>query len=209
MDLSVSSQAAATGFLLGLGLIVAIGAQNAFVLRQGLMRRHVLVVTTLCALSDALLILVGVAGLGALVARSPVLLTIATLGGAAFLLGYGALAARRALYPARLTAAPTEQAGLGRIVAATLAFTFLNPHVYLDTVVLVGSLSARYEGDVRVAFAGGAMTASFLWFYALGFGARLLAPVFARPAAWRILDGLIAVIMVAIAVSLLDAWRAG
>ncbi|MBY0363861.1 MAG: LysE/ArgO family amino acid transporter [Phreatobacter sp.] len=209
MDLSAASQAAFTGFLLGLGLIVAIGAQNAFVLRQGLMRRHVLVVTTLCAVSDALLIAAGVAGLGALVARSPALLTVATLGGAAFLLAYGALAARRALRPAQLTAAAAGEASLGRVVAATLAFTFLNPHVYLDTVVLVGSLSARYEADARVAFAGGAMTASFLWFYALGFGARLLAPVFARPSAWRVLDALIAVIMVAIAVSLLNAWRAG
>ncbi|AVO46883.1 LysE/ArgO family amino acid transporter [Phreatobacter cathodiphilus] len=209
MDLSASLQAALTGFLLGLGLIVAIGAQNAFVLRQGLMRRHVLLVTTLCALSDAVLILAGVAGLGSLVARSPVLLTVATLGGAAFLLAYGALAARRALRPDGLTAAPPETQDVGRVVAATLAFTFLNPHVYLDTVVLVGSLSARHTGSARAAFAGGAMTASFLWFYGLGFGARLLAPVFARPAAWRVLDGLIACVMVAIALSLLNAWRTG
>lgn len=208
MDLPASLQAAVTGFLLGLGLIVAIGAQNAFVLRQGLLRRHVLVVTTLCALSDAVLIAAGVAGLGGLVARSPVLLTVATLGGAAFLLAYGLLAAKRALRPARLTAAEEGEAGLGRVVAATLAFTFLNPHVYLDTVVLVGSLSARYAGDARLAFALGAMTASFLWFYSLGFGARLLAPLFARPAAWRVLDGLIACVMVAIALSLLNAWRA-
>ena len=205
MDLPASLQAAVTGFLLGLGLIVAIGAQNAFVLRQGLLRRHVLVVTTLCALSDAVLIAAGVAGLGGLVARSPTLLTVATLGGAAFLLAYGLLAARRALRPARLTAAEEGEAGLGRAVA----FTFLNPHVYLDTVVLVGSLSARYAGEARFAFALGAMTASFLWFYSLGFGARLLAPLFARPAAWRVLDGLIACVMVAIALSLLNAWRTG
>lgn len=198
-------QPAGTGFLIGLGLIVAIGAQNAFVLRQGLMRRHVLLVTSICAVSDALLILAGVAGLGTVVARSPQLLTVATLGGAAFLLAYGLMAARRALTPSRLTAAPAGEAGLGRVIAATLAFTFLNPHVYLDTVVLVGSLSARFEGAGRVAFAAGAMAASALWFYGLGFGARLLAPVFARPAAWRVLDALIACVMVAIAASLLRA----
>ena len=202
-------QPAGTGFLIGLGLIVAIGAQNAFVLRQGLMRRHVLLVTSICAVSDALLILAGVAGLGTLVARSPQLLTVATLGGAAFLLAYGLMAARRALTPSRLTAAPAGEAGLGRVIAATLAFTFLNPHVYLDTVVLVGSLSARFEGVGRASFAAGAMTASALWFYGLGFGARLLAPVFARPAAWRVLDALIACVMVAIAASLLRSWITG
>jgi L-lysine exporter family protein LysE/ArgO len=147
-------QPAGTGFLIGLGLIVAIGAQNAFVLRQGLMRRHVLLVTSICAVSDALLILAGVAGLGTLVARSPQLLTVATLGGAAFLLAYGLMAARRALTPSRLTAAPQGEAGLGRVAAATLAFTFLNPHVYLDTVVLVGSLSARFEGAGRAVLRG-------------------------------------------------------
>ena len=202
-------QPAGTGFLIGLGLIVAIGAQNAFVPRQGLMRRHVLLVTTICAVSDALLILAGVAGLGTLVARSPLLLTIATLGGAAFLFAYGLLAARRALTPSRLTAAPVGDDGLVRVVSATLAFTFLNPHVYLDTVVLVGSLSARFEGSGRVAFAAGAMAASAIWFYGLGFGARLLAPVFARPAAWRVLDALIACVMVAIALSLVRGWMAG
>ena len=202
-------QPAGTGFLIGLGLIVAIGAQNAFVLRQGLMRRHVLLVTSICAVSDALLILAGVAGLGTLVARSPQLLTVATLGGAAFLLAYGLMAARRALTPSRLTAAAEGEAGLGRVVAATLAFTFLNPHVYLDTVVLVGSLSARFEGVGRASFAAGAMTASAFWFYGLGFGARLLAPVFARPAAWRVLDALIACVMMAIAASLLRSWFTG
>lgn len=203
-DLSLV-QPAGTGFLIGLGLIVAIGAQNAFVLRQGLMRRHVLLVTSICAVSDAVLILAGVAGLGTIVAGSPQLLTVTTLGGAAFLLAYGLMAARRALTPSRLTAAPAGETGLGRVIAATLAFTFLNPHVYLDTVVLVGSLSARFEGSGRAAFAAGAMAASALWFYGLGFGARLMAPVFARPTAWRVLDALIACVMVAIAASLLRA----
>ncbi|MGU9979690.1 LysE/ArgO family amino acid transporter [Phreatobacter sp. HK31-P] len=202
-------QPAGTGFLIGLGLIVAIGAQNAFVLRQGLMRRHVLLVTTICAVSDALLILAGVAGLGRLVSRSPLLLSIATLGGAAFLLVYGLMAARRALNPSRLTAALSEETGLVRVISATLAFTFLNPHVYLDTVVLVGSLSAQFDGSARIAFAAGAMTASAIWFCGLGFGARLLAPIFARPAAWRVLDALIACVMVAIALSLIRSWAAG
>jgi L-lysine exporter family protein LysE/ArgO len=169
----------------------------------------VLLVTTICALSDALLILAGVARLGTLVGRSPMLLTVATLGGAGFLLAYGLMAARRALTPSRLTAAPAEEADIMRIVAATLAFTFLNPHVYLDTVVLVGSLSARFEGAARIAYAAGAMSASALWFYGLGYGARLLAPVFARPAAWRVLDGLIACVMVAIALSLVRSWVSG
>ena len=203
MTVSSLVQPASAGFLLGLGLIVAIGAQNAFVLRQGLMRRHVLIVTTVCAASDALLILAGVAGLGTLVARSPALLAGATLGGVVFLLAYAAMAARRALHPGVLTAAAGGESHAGRALAATLAFTFLNPHVYLDTVVLVGSLSARFEGHARAAFAAGAMAASALWFYGLGYGARLLAPVFARPAAWRVLDALIAAVMAAIALKLL------
>lgn len=205
---ATSASAALTGFLLGLGLIVAIGAQNAFVLRQGLQRRHVLVVTTICALSDAALIAAGVAGLGTLVSASPILLAVATLGGAAFLAAYAVKAALRALSPGSLAAAVAEEADLGRTVAATLAFTFLNPHVYLDTVVLVGSLSGGFAGNDRLAFALGAMSASALWFYSLGFGARLLAPVFARPVAWRVLDGLIALVMAMIALSLLRAWLA-
>lgn len=201
-------EAALTGFLIGLGLIVAIGAQNAFVLRQGLMHRHVLAVTTVCALSDALLIVAGVAGLGTLVQSSPRLLTVATLGGAAFLAVYGLLAARRALHPGVLVAAGDGSGkGLKATLAAALAFTFLNPHVYLDTVVLVGSLSGQFSGAARWAFAAGAMIASALWFYGLGFGARLVAPVFARPGAWRVLDGLIALVMWAIALSLVASWR--
>ncbi|MCZ8316636.1 LysE/ArgO family amino acid transporter [Phreatobacter sp.] len=208
MIASTSASAALTGFLLGLGLIVAIGAQNAFVLRQGLQRRHVLVVTTICAISDAALIAAGVAGLGTLVSASPVLLTVATLGGATFLAVYAVKAALRALSPGSLEAASRDEADLGRTVAAALAFTFLNPHVYLDTVVLVGSLSGGFTGADRLAFALGAMSASAIWFYSLGFGARLLAPLFARPVAWRVLDALIAVVMAAIALSLVRAWLA-
>ena len=203
-------QPALTGFLIGLGLIVAIGAQNAFVLRQGLLRRHVFAVTKVCALADAVLIVAGVAGLGTLVQSSPRLITAATLGGALFLAGYAVKAARRALAPGRLTAGNgAAPGGLGQVLAAALAFTFLNPHVYLDTVVLVGSLSARFEGPARIAYATGACTASALWFYGLGYGARLLAPIFARPAAWRALDGLIAFVMAAIAAGLILSWWRG
>jgi L-lysine exporter family protein LysE/ArgO len=213
MPASTSSpllEPAITGFLIGLGLIVAIGAQNAFVLRQGLLRRHVFAVTTVCALSDALLIVAGVAGLGTLVQSSPLLIATATLGGALFLAAYGVKAALRALDPGQLTAdAGAAPAGLGPTLAAALAFTFLNPHVYLDTVVLVGSLSARFEGAARIAYAVGAASASAFWFYGLGYGARLLAPLFARPAAWRVLDALIAVVMASIAGSLVLAWWRG
>lgn len=191
-----------TGFLIGAGLIVAIGAQNAFVLRQGLARRHVLPVVAVCAGSDAVLIALGVAGLGRLVTASPLLLEVATWGGAAFLGGYAVIAFRRALRPGVLGPDEGRALGLGGAVAACLAFTWLNPHVYLDTVVLVGSLSARFEGAARLAYAAGAMAASVLWFAALGYGARLLAPLFARPAAWRMLDGLIGLVMALLAAML-------
>lgn len=195
--------AAIAGFGLGSGLIIAIGAQNAFILRMGLMRRHVFVLCLVCALSDALLIALGVGGLGRLVAQSAGLITAVTVGGAAFLFVYGLLAFRRAARPEVLKAAETGSKDLRRALAACLAFTFLNPHVYLDTVVLVGSLSAQYRGAANVAFAVGAMSASFVWFFALGYGARLLAPVFARPAAWRFLDAVVGVVMWLLAAGLL------
>jgi L-lysine exporter family protein LysE/ArgO len=194
--------AAIEGFLLGFGLIVAIGAQNAFVLRQGLMRRHVFIVAAICAASDAILIVAGVAGLGRLVQSSPRLLTVVTLAGVAFLFVYGAIAFRRALHPGSLLAARTEETGLGATIAACLAFTFLNPHVYLDTVILIGAVSARYDLGGAVAFGGGASIASIVWFFGLGYGARLLTPIFARPAAWRLLDVLIGIIMWGIAARL-------
>lgn len=195
--------ALASGFLLGLSLIVAIGAQNAFVLRQGLLRRHVFIVCLICALSDAVLIAAGIAGLGTLVATSPRLITAVAAGGALFLFAYAALAFARAARPGTLRAASTGADGLKAAVAACLAFTFLNPHVYLDTVVLVGSLSAQFEGRSRLAFGIGACAASFVWFFGLGYGARLLQPVFARPAAWRVLDVLIGLVMAAIGIALL------
>ena len=194
-----------SGFFLGLSLIVAIGAQNAFILRQGLLRQHVFVLCLICALSDAVLIAAGVAGLGTLVSSSPALIKAVSLGGAAFLFAYAAVAFRRAWRPQALHASGSGGGDLRAAVAACLAFTFLNPHVYLDTVVLVGSLSARFSGGARLAYGAGAMVASFVWFFALGYGARLLQPVFARPAAWRVLDILIGLVMAAIGIGLLRA----
>ena len=191
------------GLGLGLSLIVAIGAQNAFVLRQGLRREHVLVVVAICAASDAVLIAAGVAGLGALLERAEWLLVVVRIAGAAFLTWYGIRAAMRAFRPATLDAsAAGEPTPLRTAVLTVLALTWLNPHVYLDTVVLLGSIGATH-GETRWWFAAGAMLGSVAWFSALGFGSRLLRPLFARPVSWRILDGLIAVVMVAIAVSLL------
>ena len=194
--------ALAAGLGLGLSLIVAIGAQNAFVLRQGLRRERIGLVVVICAASDLALIAAGVAGAGALFDAVPWLLEVARWAGAAFLLGYGALAARRAIRPGSLRAAEQRAPTGARAVAlTTLALTWLNPHVYLDTVVLLGSVASTW-GAARWAFAAGAGVASIAWFSALGFGARLLAPLFARPAAWRVLDGAIALVMIALAVAL-------
>ena len=194
--------AVASGLALGLGLIVAIGAQNAFVLRQGLRLEHVAAVVVVCALSDIALIAAGVLGAGAALSRVPWLITLVCFAGAAFLLGYGVLAARRALRPgALLPDVAGARAGLAVTVGTCLALTWLNPHVYLDTVVLLGSMASTY-GRHRWQFAAGAGLGSAVWFTGLGFGARLLRPVFARPAAWRILDGVIAAVMTALAVSL-------
>lgn len=195
--------ASLAGFLLGGSLIVAIGAQNAFILRQGLIRNHVFLLCFICALSDALLIAAGISGLGTLVSQSPMLIAVVTLGGAVFLASYGFLAFRRALKPGAMAADNSRGLGLQAAVMTCLAFTFLNPHVYLDTVVLLGSLSASYEGNARLAYGAGAITASFVWFFSLGYGARYLAPLFARPSAWRVLDAIIGVVMSLLAFSLL------
>ena len=189
------------GLALGSSLIVAIGAQNAFVLRQGLRREHVAAVVAVCAVSDAALIVAGVAGTGALLARVPELLTVLRVAGALFLLGYAVLAARRALRPGALTSERGGRTSLPAAVATCLALTWLNPHVYLDTVVLLGSMASTYD-EHRWQFAAGAGIGSIVWFTGLGYGARLLRPVFARPTAWRVLDGGIAVVMSALAVSL-------
>lgn len=196
--------AALSGFLLGASLIIAIGAQNAFVLRQGLLRQHVFIICLICALSDAVLITAGVAGLGTLISQSPALITAVTIGGAAFLFWYAYGAFKRALHPQVMHAEKQNGGNLRTAVLTVLALTFLNPHVYLDTVVLLGSLSARFEGQSRVAYGMGAVIASFVWFFVLGYGARLLQPVFAKPAAWRVLDVGIGVIMSLIALNLLS-----
>ena len=194
-----------SGFATSAALIVAIGAQNAFVLRQGLARAHVLPVVLVCALSDALLITLGVAGLGALVQASPVLLDVARYGGAAFLIVYGAASARRALSDHALAGGGRASTNLGAALAACLAFTYLNPHCWLDTVVLLGAVATQRPAAERASFGGGAVLASAVWFFALGYGARLLAPLFARPLAWRLLDATIALVMWAIALALLWA----
>ncbi len=194
---------ALTGFLTGFALIVAIGAQNAFVLRQGLRRRHVALVVSVCALSDVVLIVAGVAGIGTVVERAPAVLVVLRWLGAAFLLGYGLLAARRALRGGHLEAAADRQLGPSAVLGTALAFTWLNPHVYLDTVLLLGSVANTHGTTGRWWFGAGASLASAVWFAALGYGARTLSPVFRRPGAWRVLDGGIAVMMVALAASLL------
>jgi L-lysine exporter family protein LysE/ArgO len=186
--------AAAAGFGTGLSLIVAIGAQNAFVLRQGIRREAVLPVVAICAASDAVLIACGVGGLGVLVTAWPAALTAIRAVGAAFLLGYALLAARRAFRPSSLEAGgPSVRSGR-RAVLACLAMTWLNAHVYLDTVLLLGAVAAGH-GPLRWQFALGAATASLCWFAALGFGARLLAPFFRRASSWRALDALVATTM--------------
>jgi L-lysine exporter family protein LysE/ArgO len=194
--------AAAQGFLLGASLIVAIGAQNAYVLRQGILRRHVGPLVAFCAAADFALIMLGVAGVGTLIQSNATLLAVATWGGAAFLAWYGATALRRALRPEALRAAEDTGEPLRGALAKIAAFTFLNPHVYLDTVILVGALSGTFASPANWTFGLGAALASAIWFAVLGFGARLLAPVFARAAAWRVLDLIIAAVMFTIAAGL-------
>jgi L-lysine exporter family protein LysE/ArgO len=189
------------GFIASFTLIAAIGAQNAFVLRQGIRREHVLPVVALCTVSDMVLISVGIAGVGALISAHPGALNIAKFGGAVFLVGYGLMAARRAWRPSSLTPSESAPARLIEVLLTCAALTFLNPHVYLDTVVLLGALANEHR-DERWLFGVGAVTASAVWFVSLGLGARRLAGLFATPMTWRILDGLIAVMMIALGLSL-------
>jgi L-lysine exporter family protein LysE/ArgO len=189
------------GFIASFTLIAAIGAQNAFVLRQGIRREHVLPVVALCTVSDIVLISAGIAGVGALISAHPSALNIAKLGGALFLVGYGLLAARRAWRPSSLTPSEAAPARLIEVLLTCAALTFLNPHVYLDTVVLLGALANEHR-DERWLFGVGAVTASAVWFVGLGLGARQLAGLFARPLTWRILDGVIAVMMIGLGTSL-------
>ncbi|MBO6675680.1 MAG: amino acid transporter [Rhizobiales bacterium] len=192
------------GFSLGSSLIIAIGAQNAFVLRQGLRHEHVLPIVLICSISDAILIAAGVGGFAAMTARAPWLAPAFTYGGAAFLLWYGGRSFWAAFKGGEALQPSTDRpVSLRSAVLTCLALTWLNPHVYLDTLVVVGSVSAQYID--KVAFAIGVTASSFVFFFALGYGARLLAPVFANPRSWQVLDGLVGTVMWAIALKLLLA----
>lgn len=192
-----------TGYALGFSLILAIGAQNAFVLRQGIRQAHVLPVVLTCAISDAFFITLGVAGFGVLVERLPWLQPVAIWGGALFLVIYGLFAMRSALTgTSALKAAEGDPGPLLPTLMVCLALTWGNPHVWLDTVVLIGSVASAHEGS-HFAFGAGAVTASFVFFLCLGYGARLLAPWFADPTAWRVLDAVVALLMWGIALSLI------
>ncbi|AXT25354.1 amino acid transporter [Ruegeria sp. AD91A] len=189
------------GFALGFSLILAIGAQNAFILRQGLRREHVFILCLTCAVSDAILIGAGVAGFGTLAQAAPWFEAVMRYGGAAFLIWYGARSLRSSwLGGSVMGIGNGERTSLKAALLTVFAFTWLNPHVYLDTVVLIGSISAQY--DDRLGFALGAMTSSFVFFFSLGYGAGILSPVFARPRAWQVLDAGIGVVMLGIALKL-------
>jgi L-lysine exporter family protein LysE/ArgO len=193
---SLALPAFVQGLALSLGLIVAIGAQNAFVLRQGLRREHVGSVVAFCAVADAVLVAAGVLGMAQALGERPGLARLLALAGAAFLLWYGGCALRRARQPGRLQASGEgRRVARGAVLAQAAAFTLLNPHVYLDTVLLVGSIGAQQPAPLRAWFVAGASTASLCWFALLGFGARWLAPWFARPRAWQVLDALIGLTM--------------
>lgn len=206
MPESLSAGAAGLGF--GLSLIIAIGAQNAFVLRQGLRREHVFVVVAIAAVSDALLIALGVLGVGQLIVSLDWLLAGIELAGGLFLLLYGVFALRRAFRPSTLDADPSgAKLSLPAAISTILALTYLNPHVYLDTVLLLGSIAGTWTPD-QWWFAGGAMIGSVLWFTTLGFGARFLQPLFRSRRAWQVLDVLIAVVMFSLAFALLSRFVA-
>ena len=193
----------ATGFGLGGGLIIAIGAQNAFVLGQGLRRNHPVMVAFVCALCDAVLIAAGVAGLGTLVATYPILTNAAAWGGAAFLIWYGFGALRRVFETETLSESDVRQAGWKAVLSTTLAVTLLNPHVYLDTVVMLGGIGGQFPAEERLTFALGAMSASFVWFFAIALGAAWLAPYVARPITWKIIDGVTCAVMWLVAYKLI------
>jgi len=190
------------GLAAGLSLIVVIGAQNAFVLRQGVVGRHVALVVGFCIVSDAGLMVLGTLGVGTVTARFPVVLDLVRWCGVAFLAAYAGFAVRRAFGSAALAPDGAGAGSTRRAVATVAAFTWLNPHVYLDTVVLLGSLANAHGGSGRWWFTSGSALGSALWFGGLGFGARVLAPLFSRAVAWRILDLAVAAMMTALAVGL-------
>lgn len=196
--MAIDTAAFLVGFVTSVGLIVAIGAQNAYVLRQGIRREYVAAVVIVCAVADMLLISAGIAGLGAPLRDYPGAVEVARYAGSAFLLTYGVLAARRAMRGDVLVVEDGARTSLRVVVLTCLAFTFLNPHVYIDTVLLLGSIANQYGGGRQWSFGAGAIAGSLSWFIALGCGARVLSPLFAKPVAWRVLDGGIATIMVAL-----------
>lgn len=191
------------GFAIGLSLIVAIGAQNAFVLKQGLKKQAVFWVCFVCALSDSILVVLGITGFATVIQLYPELVGFAKWAGAVFLLWYGLQHARQAFQANQsLHAGSQNEIQLSKIIIVCLALTWLNPHVYLDTVVLIGSISTQFE-QTKLYFALGVITASWFFFFSLGYGARVLIPVFENPKAWKVLDGVIALIMWSIAISLI------
>jgi L-lysine exporter family protein LysE/ArgO len=191
------------GLGLGAGLIVAIGSQNAHVLRMGLQRQHVALTVLVCIVCETMLIAAGVAGVGTAIDRQPMLVDLARWGGAVFLTWYGLRAWRSAFAPQALHAAVSTQLSLRQALVTVLAVTLLNPHVYLDTVLLLGAVGAQQGPQQKWWFALGAMNAAFVWFMLLGFGARLLSPWFVKPAAWRVLDGVIGAVMLLLAATLI------
>jgi L-lysine exporter family protein LysE/ArgO len=189
------------GFLTGLSLIIAIGAQNAFVIRQGLTKRHVLLVVLICAVSDAILIVLGVAGLGALISGLPWLLEIVRWFGVAYLTWFGVKSLRSAMKSQSLDVSGVQSGTAKTVVLSALGFTFLNPHVYLDTVILLGSIGNQFGAD-KWWFALGAVVSSFAWFSSIGFGAKAASRFMAKPVFWKVLDSVIAAVMFGIAIML-------
>lgn len=190
------------GFGMGAGLIIAIGAQNAFVLSHGVRKNHSFIIPLICSICDALLIMAGIAGVGAFVAANPFLTSLAAWGGAVFLSWYGMKAFSSAIKGGSLDSDEQTRKSLQSAILATLAVTLLNPHVYLDTIILLGSISGQFQGNGRIYFGAGAMSASFIWFFSLSLGGRMLAPFFRQKAAWRVLDSVVCITMWAIAGSL-------
>ena len=191
------------GFGVGAGLIVAIGAQNAFVLTQGIKREFWIIIPFICAMCDAVLITAGVSGMGQLVSENPQFSQYAAWGGAAFLFWYGAMALRSVFKSTALEESSIAKVTFKTAILTTLALTLLNPHVYIDTVLLMGSIGSQFMGDEKVLFAAGAITASFVWFFLLSVGGSLLKPLFQKPISWKALDGFVCVTMWSIASSLI------
>ncbi|SLM31942.1 putative amino acid transport protein (LysE family) [Desulfamplus magnetovallimortis] len=191
------------GFVVSAGLIIAIGAQNAFVLTQGIKRQHWLIIPLICAVCDALLISAGVAGMGTIVSDYPEFTRYVAWGGAAFLFWYGFKSLQSVFRPGTLEESNRETSTVGKAVATTLALTFLNPHVYIDTVLLIGTIGSQFPDGEKFLFAAGAMSASFVWFFMLSFGGRLLKPMFQKTVSWQILDSFVCATMIFVGVSLI------